>query len=332
MLKKAIGIFRVSCRDEVPFHRAACGQLPGPSHVARVLEVSASGYYAWRTRPESKRAASNRQLLADVRRLQTHYHGRYGSPRMHTALRAEGRSVSRGRIERLMRRHGIRALAGRRFPTMHDRQPPLSRGCPSVAFPPAWLAEAWAAPPNLLVVRASPPPRPAACGWRYYLHFHRRRLALPGRHPRSRHEEDRGRSSPSQRSIRPSAISPPSRPKGRRANPSVHQDGGRSGCSRSHVGLRCRACWSAITSSSAQTAPRSTRIRPCSRSVSLAASVQSWRDGISLTDCVPRLARLPGSAMVKSSPAKRTVVDPLPAVVHAVLIGIPIASRTFSTH
>ena len=34
---------------------------------------------------------------------------------MHAALRAEGRTVSRGRVERLMRRHGIRALAGRRF-------------------------------------------------------------------------------------------------------------------------------------------------------------------------------------------------------------------------
>jgi hypothetical protein len=30
-------------------------------------------------------------------------------------LRAEGRAASRGRVERLMRRHGIRALAGRRF-------------------------------------------------------------------------------------------------------------------------------------------------------------------------------------------------------------------------
>jgi putative transposase len=39
----------------------------------------------------------------------------YGIPRMHAALRAEGRTVSRGRIARLMRRHSIRALAGRRF-------------------------------------------------------------------------------------------------------------------------------------------------------------------------------------------------------------------------
>jgi putative transposase len=83
--------------------------------MCRVLEVSASGYYAWRNRPESARAAANRALLADVRRLHAEHHGRYGSPRMHAALRAQGRMASRGRVARLMRRHGIRALAGRRF-------------------------------------------------------------------------------------------------------------------------------------------------------------------------------------------------------------------------
>ena len=83
--------------------------------MCRVLEVSVSGYYAWRSRSESARAAANRQLLEDIRRLQAQHRGRYGSPRMHAALRAEGRGVSRGRVERLMQRHGIRAIAARRF-------------------------------------------------------------------------------------------------------------------------------------------------------------------------------------------------------------------------
>jgi len=83
--------------------------------MCRVLEVSPSGYYGWRSRPESARSASNRQLLDDVRRIHARHHGRYGSPRVHATLRAEGRSASRGRVERLMRRYGIRALAGRRF-------------------------------------------------------------------------------------------------------------------------------------------------------------------------------------------------------------------------
>jgi transposase InsO family protein len=83
--------------------------------MCRVLEVSASGYYyAWRNRPESARSIANRRLLGDVRRLHAEHRGRYGSPRMHAALRAEGRMASRGRVARLMRRHAIRALAGRR--------------------------------------------------------------------------------------------------------------------------------------------------------------------------------------------------------------------------
>ena len=72
--------------------------------LCAALEVSASGYYAWRGRPESGRAAVNRDLLADVRRLHEQHRRRYGAPRIHAALRAEGRPVSRGRIERLMRR------------------------------------------------------------------------------------------------------------------------------------------------------------------------------------------------------------------------------------
>ena len=83
--------------------------------MCRVLQVSASGYYAWRVRPDSARRIANRHLLGDIRRLEAEHRGRYGSPRMHAALRAEGQTVSQGRIERLMRHHGIRALAGRRF-------------------------------------------------------------------------------------------------------------------------------------------------------------------------------------------------------------------------
>lgn len=83
--------------------------------LCRALRVSPAGYYAWRSRPESARAAANRALLENVWRLHARHHGRYGSPRMHAALRAEGRGVSRGRVERLMRFHGIQATAARRY-------------------------------------------------------------------------------------------------------------------------------------------------------------------------------------------------------------------------
>ena len=57
----------------------------------------------------------NRGLLADIRRIHEQHGRRYGAPRIPAVLRAEGRSVSRGRIQRLMRRNDIRAATHRRF-------------------------------------------------------------------------------------------------------------------------------------------------------------------------------------------------------------------------
>src|ERR1700745_611499 len=74
--------------------------------LCSALEVSPAGYYAWRSRP-------NRQLVNDIKRVYRDAYGRYGSPRIHIELKAQGRGVSRGRIERLMRHHGIRAIMAR---------------------------------------------------------------------------------------------------------------------------------------------------------------------------------------------------------------------------
>jgi putative transposase len=81
--------------------------------MCSALEVSPAGYYAWRGRPVSARAASNTMLLAEIRQVHHDSHSRYGSPRVHAALRRQGRDASRGRIERLMRRYGIRAIMAR---------------------------------------------------------------------------------------------------------------------------------------------------------------------------------------------------------------------------
>ncbi|MBH5400744.1 transposase [Bradyrhizobium sp. CNPSo 4010] len=78
--------------------------------MCAVLEVSPAGYYAWHDRPLSERTKSNVALLAAVRQFHQESSGRYGSPRVHAALRQPGRGASRGRIERLMRRRGIHAI------------------------------------------------------------------------------------------------------------------------------------------------------------------------------------------------------------------------------
>jgi transposase InsO family protein len=79
------------------------------------LNVSPSGYYAWRSRPESSRKSANRALLVDIQRVHARHRERYGAPRIHAALRAEGQTVNRKRIERMMRHYGIRARVPRRY-------------------------------------------------------------------------------------------------------------------------------------------------------------------------------------------------------------------------
>jgi putative transposase len=79
------------------------------------LSVSPSGFYAWRSRPESPGKVANRELLVDIQRVHAQHRERYGAPRIHAELRAEGHAVSRKRVARLMRQHGIRARAPRRY-------------------------------------------------------------------------------------------------------------------------------------------------------------------------------------------------------------------------
>src|SRR2546429_909224 len=52
--------------------------------MCEVLGVSPAGYYAWRSRPESRRSAANRHLIDDIKQVHRGACGRYGSPRIHT--------------------------------------------------------------------------------------------------------------------------------------------------------------------------------------------------------------------------------------------------------
>ena len=83
--------------------------------MCRVLRVSASGYYAWRSRSPSLRQSQDMGLLTEIRRVHEHSRRTYGSPRIHAELRAQGNRCNHKRIERLMRQHHIRARQVRRF-------------------------------------------------------------------------------------------------------------------------------------------------------------------------------------------------------------------------
>ena len=73
----------------------------------RVLGVSRSGYYAWRTRPLSARARADSALADQIRRIHAESRGTYGSPRVHAELCFAGVRCGRNRVARLMRQAGL---------------------------------------------------------------------------------------------------------------------------------------------------------------------------------------------------------------------------------
>ena len=90
--------------------------------MARVLKVSASGYYAWRSRPASARATADADLTRHIRTIHAGSHGTYGAPRVHAELKADGLSVGRKRVSRLMRVAGIAGVSRRRSAPITTRQ------------------------------------------------------------------------------------------------------------------------------------------------------------------------------------------------------------------
>ena len=95
--------------------------------MARVLKVSASGYYAWRNRPESARATADADLTRRIRTIHAGSHGTYGAPRIHAELRAEGVPIARKRVARLMRTAGIAGVSRRRRAPITTKQAPDHR-------------------------------------------------------------------------------------------------------------------------------------------------------------------------------------------------------------
>lgn len=90
------------CRDIFPI-----------TMMCRLLKVSHSGYYDWRTRPPSNRAQDNSRLLRCIYGLHAGSDGVFGSPRMCDELRYMGETCSLNRVARLMHSAGLSGIPAR---------------------------------------------------------------------------------------------------------------------------------------------------------------------------------------------------------------------------
>jgi len=83
--------------------------------LCALLGVSASGYYAWRSRPQSDHGRDDRRLRVEIRAVFKASRETYGTRRIQDELHDQGVLCSRHRIARLMRESGLQAKKARQF-------------------------------------------------------------------------------------------------------------------------------------------------------------------------------------------------------------------------
>jgi len=75
--------------------------------LCRVMQVSRSGFYAWRRRPKSERAQQDEMLTEKIRRIYASSRSIYGVPRVHAELVDKQIHCGKKRVARLMRSAGL---------------------------------------------------------------------------------------------------------------------------------------------------------------------------------------------------------------------------------
>jgi putative transposase len=106
--------------------------------LCKTLEVSQSGYYAWKSREPSQHCREDARLCAAIQQIFLEHRQVYGSPRIHAVLKARGIQCSRKRVARLMQTLGLSAQ------TKKWRKPTTTSN-PAARFAPNHLNREFAA-------------------------------------------------------------------------------------------------------------------------------------------------------------------------------------------
>lgn len=90
-------------------------QQQSAAAMCRVLEVSESGYHAWRRRPPSARTQENHRLETEIKAAHQRTRETYGPERLQSDLADHGIRASVYRIKRLRKKLGLRCKQKRKF-------------------------------------------------------------------------------------------------------------------------------------------------------------------------------------------------------------------------
>jgi putative transposase len=76
--------------------------------MCNTLQVSTSGYHAWRKRSESRTSKERKNLAAKIKTLHSNSRNTYGSSRIHAVLLEQHDYCSRPRVASIMLEHGLK--------------------------------------------------------------------------------------------------------------------------------------------------------------------------------------------------------------------------------
>ena len=114
-----------------------------------VLEVSRSGYYAWRKRPPSSHVQRRAELTGQIQEIHSRKnHDVYGAPRIHEELVAQGCPCNRKTVAKCMKAGGIQAKTVKKFrviTTDSNHPHPVAENVVDRNFTPAEKNQTWTA-------------------------------------------------------------------------------------------------------------------------------------------------------------------------------------------
>ncbi len=83
--------------------------------VCDLLEVSRSGFYAWRSNQESQREQRDQELAPVIQEVFWHHRRRYGARRIAVELSSRGIACGVARVARLLKMQGLKAIQPKSF-------------------------------------------------------------------------------------------------------------------------------------------------------------------------------------------------------------------------
>lgn len=100
--------------------------------MCHALEVSESGYSAWKERPASHHEREDARIAAEIQQIFQEHRQVYGSPRIHAVLAQRGIHCGRKRVVRLMQALGLSALPKKTRKPQSTKSDPHARFAPNV--------------------------------------------------------------------------------------------------------------------------------------------------------------------------------------------------------